>query len=101
MRERIIRIEPDDLLALLTHYSDGEIPPDSELREFGHSQYMHRLLGLLVRSGNWPSDLATTASGDVYPYHFRYEGRKTMSWNGPRHSDLPVWTDSLEAPDRQ
>jgi len=87
---KLIIFEPNDLLRLMTHYTDGAIPLDSEVLNVAQSQFIERWIQLMVRSKEWET-------GE--PLHFRYEGNKTMAWT---KDGTPIdWNPQNETPRRQ
>ena len=44
---------PEDLLRLLTHYTDGEVPLTAEVTDFLVHPHLQRKIGLLVSSPEW------------------------------------------------
>jgi hypothetical protein len=93
MAQRMIIFDADSLLRLMTHYSDGQLPLDSELQALGVSNYLQQWLRLDVRSHEW------TAADAQHPLHFRYEGRKVMNWRQGSGQD-PTWQEGADAPKR-
>ena len=102
MATRLIVFDVDSLIKLMTHYSEGEIPKDSEILNFSVSPKLPRYISLMVRSSEWPvaDDMWEHMPGELHPYHFRYEGKRTMKW--AKQGDDPSWTDegAVEAPKR-
>jgi len=96
-KQRIIAIDADSLLALIAHYDEGKIPIDAEIVSAGVSQTLNGWLGLEVRSKGWDGPLVESGDG-MPPLHFRYEGKKTMSWDNRKKESEPVWSDAPEAP---
>lgn len=81
--------EPKDLLGLLIHYTDGEIPLDAEIKEIGFNPYLKHMIGLEITSNDWK----------VFdPLHIRYEGNKIMSWSKNMGVDHPVWGKRNDTP---
>jgi hypothetical protein len=98
---RIYQFDVDSLAKLLTHYSEGAIPLDAEVVSLEVSARLSRMISLLMRSKDWDSSGDQTQYGELEPYHFRYEGRRTMTWND-RHEPI-IWSDpgEVEAPKLQ
>ncbi len=84
--------EPQDLARLLTHYTDGLVPLDAEVRNVGVNPYLNRFIGLEIASKEWDTS---------EPLHLRYEGKKVMSWSKGDKVEHPLWTESPDAPKRQ
>lgn len=76
----------DSLLKLLTHYSDGAVPLDAELRFAGVNRFLQRMVCLEASSKEWT---------DASPLHVRYEGKKTAAFTLPglkeAGRELPEW----------
>lgn len=102
MATRSVIFDANSLMKLLTHYSEGEIPLNSELKQLLASAMLPNWIGLVVESDQWP-DTSTGKSGygGQAPYHFRYEGKRTMRWDG-QHHDVR-WSDqnAIETPTHQ
>lgn len=92
MAQRLVIFDANSLLKLLTHYGDGAIPLDSELKSAGVSAFMERWIGLDVASDKWESDR---------PLHVRYEGRKVLVWSNDGEGAPPVWSEDVEGPKLQ
>lgn len=94
MAQRTIILDPQTLLRLLTHYTEGKaVPLVSECVGVKVSRIFSRLVSLSVSSPEWATaDLAT-------PMWVGYEGRKTHAWS---EKGAPVvWTAANEDPKRQ
>ena len=84
--------EPQDLLNLLTHYTDGEVPLGGKVCDFLVHPAMSRKIGLVVES-----DECDTAQ----PLFLGYDGKRVRSWAKlPGRAD-PVWEQRAETPGRQ
>lgn len=93
MRKLII-FKLDDLLKLLTHYTDGEVPPNAEARGFSASKALRNWLSINARA-KWPrSKLRSNrkyGQGMLFPLHIRYEGKRIMTWD---EKGTPItWSD--------
>lgn len=80
---------PQNLLALLVHYTDGGVPLNAELKNVLVHPSLTRMVALEVSSDEW-----TTSD----PLHIRYEGNKTMTWT--KGDEKPNWQD-MNTPTRQ
>lgn len=75
-----IQFDINDFVNLLTHYTDGEVPPDAEVLNFGPSTRLQNWYGILVRTKEWPN--AFEVSPGLYePFHFRFEGDRILTMN--------------------
>ena len=99
MSQKTLYIDAESILALLTHYSQGAVPFDAELRAAGVSAYLGRWIGLLVTSKQWDG-LQVPQSEWIKPLHIRYEGKKVLTWSGEAGAP-PMWSDDIEAPKLQ
>lgn len=92
MAARVIEFDPESLLKLLVHYSDGRVPLDAKLIGFGYNPLLTRYLGL---------EIETSEVGEPV-IHVRYEGRRVMTWD---ERGTPVeWTkegEGYETPKKQ
>lgn len=87
MPARMLIFSPNDLMRLLTHYTDGKIPLDAEVKFVGPSKKLNRYISFICESKEWENE---------DPINVRYEGRKVASWD---EKGAPViWGDSPEAP---
>jgi hypothetical protein len=93
--QREIHFDAQSALRLLTHYTDGDLPLDSELAFAGVSPRLQRWLCFGIASREW------TQEELAKPLHVRYEGRKVMSWSKNSSDPQPVWEEGVEAPKRQ
>jgi hypothetical protein len=92
MASRLIIFDPQSLVKLMTHYSEGDVPMDVEVTSVGFSQFLPRWIGMDTQSREWeerPDD-------ENQMYHFRYEGKKTLSWGGGQ--EQLEWKKSVDAP---
>lgn len=95
---RTIYIDANSILRLLTHYSDGSVPLDAELKAAGVSRFLGRWIGLLVASEQWSGPSVESGDG-LQPLHIRYEGKKVMTWD---EAGKPVeWKEGAETPKRR
>jgi len=99
--QRLLIFDVNDLKELIIHYTDGKlIPLSSEVVEVGVSKYLQRIISLNITSKDWPDHDIVAATGELTPYEFSYEGRRTMSWTN-RHDENVTWADGNETPKRQ
>jgi hypothetical protein len=103
MQRRLI-FDANELLKLFTHYTEGLVPTDAEMREFMVHPALTRMVGMWVRSGQWADQTLSDkpedrARGALRPIHIRYEGRKTMQLVTPEGG--ADWRESPDAPKRQ
>jgi hypothetical protein len=87
---REVQVDAESLLKLLVHYTDGDVPLDSELRAAGVSPILQRMLCFWVDSSEWPAETLER------PLHIRYSGKKILSWNDTR--EPAQWQDAVETP---
>lgn len=105
MSQRLIVFEPNDLLRLITHYTDGAVPLNGQVRNVAVSTRLPRWIGLEVESDEWANDEGAILRGPgglelgQRPLHIRYEGKKIVSWGGPQ--DEMQWRQANETPSRQ
>ncbi len=84
--------EVEDLVRLLTHYFDGEVPLDAEVRAVGFNPVLQRFIGIELASDEWT---------DNTPLQLRYDGEKVMSWSPQDKSRLTNWREANDTPNRQ
>lgn len=98
---RLYIFDANSLLKLLTHYSENEVPMDCELIELGVHPALQRMISLKARSKEWQETRELLGSGELWPLHFRYEGKRTMQWHDK--AEPTVWTEenAIEAPRNQ
>ena len=86
----------DTALALLTHYSDGAVPLDADVRGLGVSKLLGRYIGFKVASAQWrDADLPLDPSGMLPPLDIRWEGDKVLKWS-ERGSPV-TWEETPDA----
>lgn len=79
--------DPQDLYALITHYTDGAVPLYGKIQGVARNKYLDRVIGLLVDSDEWQTE---------EPLHIRYDGRMTATWTqGQERAD---WAEREETP---
>lgn len=98
MAQRMLIFDPHSLVRLMTHYSEGAIPLNSELKGAGVGQILGREIGLWIEAPDWDGPIDPT-TGLHYPFYFGYEGRRTMKWSGSPHDEVE-WSEEgyAEAP---
>lgn len=103
MGSRLIVFDPDSLLKLLVHYSDGLVPLGSAVVSVAASQHLPRWVDVTVESKDWEGKPFETGDGygTIQPLFIRYEGKRIMVLDHLK--DVPVWseTGAVEAPKRQ
>lgn len=98
MAQRLILFNPQDLLQLWCHYTDGaEIPLDVKVESVEVSKFLQRWIGFTAVSDHWPTEgLGNTAMRMV---QLRYAGNHVMKISEKGiESD---WEKAPEAPKRQ
>jgi hypothetical protein len=103
MAYRTVEFDADDLLKLITHYSEGAVPLDAEVRNVQISARLQRWVCLIVESKDWAGTPFEQGSGynQTQPFFFDYEGKRTQIVD---HLQDPVfWNEAgaIEAPKRQ
>jgi len=96
---RILVVSVEDLLNLLTHYTDGDVPLDAEPLFVGFNKYLQRMVGIFTRSRQWRHARVDPVTGVAKPLHIRYEGKKIMSWH-QRPEEPTTWKEGPDAPKR-
>jgi len=94
MGTKLLVIDGQSLLNLLTHYTDGAIDLDAKLLSVGVSQFLGEWIGLEVESSQW-KDEKIPGMDAYYPLHVRYEGKKIMKWG--RKGEEITWGDEGKA----
>ena len=97
---RIVVVDVEDLLNLLTHYTDGDVPLDAEPLFIGFNRYLERMVGIFVRSAQWRHARVDPTTGVAKPLHIRYEGKRVMSWH-QQPGEPTIWKDAPDAPKRK
>lgn len=91
MGTKTIIFSSENLLSLLTHYSNGLVDLDAKLLQVGIGANLQREIGLLVESNQWKDK--KLPNQDVYgPLYLSYEGKRTMKWG--RKDDEVTWFDA-------
>ena len=83
--------DPRDLYKLLCHYSDGLVPLDGDVTNFGFHPALTKYIAIEVESKEWDSDM---------PLILHYEGNRIMSWTKGSGED-PSFQPANETPKRQ
>lgn len=100
MAQKRIIFDPQSVISLLTHYTDGQVPLDTICKGFRVSEALKRQVAFECESAQWSDAIQSEKSPDVLaPLVIRYEGRRTLSWGG-KHQEME-WRDSVEAPKQQ
>jgi hypothetical protein len=100
MAQKRIIFDPQSLISLLTHYTDGKVPLDTIVKGVKVHPELNRTIGFECESAQWSNTIESEKSpGVLAPLVVRYEGKKTLSWGG-KHEEMR-WTDSVEAPKQQ
>lgn len=84
--------DPQDLLHLLVHYTDGEVPLSGEVTDFLVNPKLQRKIGLVVESPEWDTSV---------PLFLGYDGKRVRSWAKIEGKTDPVWEERNETPRRQ
>ncbi len=80
-------IHAADIVRLLTHYTDGVVPMDAEVRQFGNHRSFPQQLAMLLTSSQWhdapevPTGPDRGVSPGLKPLHIRYTGDKVLVLN--------------------
>ncbi len=80
-------IHAADIVRLLTHYTDGVVPMDAEVRQFGNHRSFTQQLAMLVTSSQWqdapevPIGPDRGISPGLKPLHIRYTGDRVIVLN--------------------
>lgn len=103
MATRTIEFDIDSLLKLITHYSEGAVPLDAEVRNVQLSSMLQRWVCLVVESPDWTGTPFEAGPGynGVQPLFFDYEGKRTQIVS---HLKDPVYWNpegAIETPKRQ
>jgi hypothetical protein len=91
--QKMFVFDPEDLVRLLTHYTDGDVPLDAEVRNVGFSPLLQRAVGIEISSKEFEDGWK--------PLHIRYEGKKILSWTSGDGETRDAWGKPPEAPKRQ
>lgn len=83
--------DPKDLLSLLIHYTDGEVPLSGKVTDFLVHPAMSRKIGLLIESPEWDSP---------EPLFLGYDGKRIRSWANVDGQREPVWEQREDTPSR-
>lgn len=81
---------PQDLMNLLVHYTDGELPLNGEVRQLLVHPAMDRKIALVIASDEWQ---------DETPLFLGYDGLRVRSWT--QGQEEQPWLQRNETPTRQ
>ncbi len=79
MGTKLLILDGQSLLNLLTHYTDGAIDLDARLLSVSVSSALQRYLKLEVESSQW-KDAFKPGTDEYEPLHIRYEGNRVLKW---------------------
>ena len=101
MSKHLIVFDPHDLLALLVHYTEGQVPRDAKCISLDRHPALQNLFRLICNAKDWPGAPTMISQNKIVPdmlqpLEFRYEGNKTMTWDDK--GAKPVWKDKIEGP---
>lgn len=103
MATRLVEFDVASLLKLLTHYSEGAVPLEAEVRNVQISRFLPRWIALVVDSPSWEGTPFEKGDGynGIEPLHVRYEGKRICVIDNLK--DPIAWSDEneIEAPKRQ
>ncbi len=92
MSKRLVVIKADDLKNMLTVYTQGDVPLDTELKEIAVNEHLQRMIIFTMGSKQWKETTYDPVLGKLRPLLVRYEGKKTLSWH--QKPDEPMqWKD--------
>lgn len=91
---KIIEFDAEEFCKLLTHYTEGKVPLDFELKHVAIDTILKRQIAFIGVSKQW-QDEPIPGRDEYNPLQIRYEGKKVMSWG--RKDDEPFWQNA-EAP---
>lgn len=100
MAEKMYIFEPDQLMRLFTHYTDGVVPLDAEVTNVGVNPYLTRFIGFEVMSKEWGEPQLKNGVEYMEPLHLRYEGKRVMRFTANQGA-APKWDELNETPKRQ
>lgn len=92
---KVIQFDAADFCKLLTHYSEGIVPLDFELKHIAVDTILKRQIAFIGASKQW-QDAPLAGKEEYGPLHIRYEGNRIMVWG--RKGDEPFWQDANETP---
>jgi len=92
---KVIGFNADEFCKLITHYSDGKLPLDFELKHVAVDTILKRQIAFIGFSKQW-EDEPLPGKEEYAPLMLRYEGKRIMSWG--RKGNDPFWQDALDAP---
>jgi hypothetical protein len=97
MAYRVVMFDAQELVKLLSHYTEGQVPLDTKLQDVSINAYLDRVVGLTCRSDQW-QDGTPIPGGGLSPLQIRYEGKKIMTLGSKGQES--VWYEAPEAPKR-
>lgn len=88
---RTVKVSLQDLLTLIAHYTQGEVPTSAEAMNFGPHSVMNGWWGIESRVSELDMKKAEASEfvKDVYVFQFRYQGGRLLSF-ADKHKD-PEW----------
>jgi hypothetical protein len=95
MAGKIIQFDGPSFCKLLTHYTDGKVPQDFELKHVAMDTILKRQVAFIGESKNWQDEMLPGQEAYA-PLMVRFEGKKVLSW-GRKDAEV-FWNDSPDAP---
>ena len=92
---KIIEFDARDFCKLLTHFSEGKVPLDFELKHVAVDTILKRQIAFIGESKQW-QDEPIPGRDEYNPLHVRYEKRSLMTWG--KHGEDPFWSEANEIP---
>jgi len=94
---KIVTFDARDFMHIVTHYSDGLLPLDFELKHVAIDTILKRQIAFIGNSKQW-EDTPIPGTDDKYnPLQIRYERKRIMSYG--KKGTEPFWQDSNDTPD--
>ena len=93
---KIVAFDAHDIVKLWTHYSEGRMPLDAELKALAVDKKLVRCILFIINSKQWADECIPGRDGEYNPLHLRYEGKRILSWGN--FGTEPFWQDANETP---
>lgn len=102
MPARIIEFDAASLVKLLTHYTEGQVPLNSEIKNMAVSQMVSRWVALMIESPDWTHDpMDNSGFNYTQPLFIKYMGKRIQTIHNTARPGEWGLEGAIEAPKRQ
>lgn len=92
MGSKLLVMDANDIVKMLTSYSEGRVPLDAELNHVAVDSILKRQIAFIMTSQQWPEEELLENGKGYGPLQIRYEGKRMMTW-GKKGTEV-FWSDT-------